>query len=62
MWKANFIRVQTFRIYEPLLAAALVYIALTFILSRGFRMLERHLNKDRLQPIPAALPMVVDAR
>lgn len=62
MWKANFIRVQTFRIYEPLLAAALVYIALTFLLSRGFRVLERHMNRDRLQPIPAELPMVVDAR
>ena len=52
MWKANFIRVQIFRVYEPLLAAALVYIALTFVLTRGFRVLERRLNRDRLQPIP----------
>jgi polar amino acid transport system permease protein len=62
MYKANSIRVLTFRIYEPLLAAALVYIALTFLLTRGFRLLERHLNRDRLQPIPVELPMVVDAR
>jgi len=62
MWKANFIRVQTFRVYEPLLAAALVYIALTFVLTRGFRILERRLNRDRLQPVPAELPVVVDAR
>lgn len=61
MWKANFIRVQTFRIYEPLLAAAVVYIALTFLLAYGFRLLERRMNRDRVQPAPLELPLIVEA-
>jgi polar amino acid transport system permease protein len=61
MWKANFIRVQTFRIYEPLLAAAVVYIALTFLLTYGFRLLERRMNRDRVQPAPLELPLIVEA-
>jgi His/Glu/Gln/Arg/opine family amino acid ABC transporter permease subunit len=50
MGMANFIRAQSFRVYEPLLAAAFIYIVLTFILTRGFVFLERHLNKDRVAP------------
>ncbi len=45
---ANFIRAQTFRVYEPLLAAAVIYIALTFIITRIFNWAERELNRDRL--------------
>jgi ABC-type arginine/histidine transport system permease subunit len=44
------IRADTLRNYEPLLAAAVVYIVLTFILTRCFNFLERRLNKDRLAP------------
>jgi polar amino acid transport system permease protein len=44
------IRADTLRTYEPLLAAAVVYIVLTFILTRCFNYLERRLNKDRLAP------------
>ena len=44
------IRADTLRTYEPLLAAAVVYIVLTFILTRCFNFLERRLNKDRLAP------------
>jgi len=58
---ANFIRSQTFRVYEPLLAAAVIYIVLTFFITRAFNFAERQLNKDRLPPksvtvAPAAVP------
>jgi His/Glu/Gln/Arg/opine family amino acid ABC transporter permease subunit len=56
MGVANFIRAQTFRVYEALLAAAVLYVVLTFILTRGFALLERRLNRDRL-PAPAATPI-----
>jgi polar amino acid transport system permease protein len=38
---ANYIRMQTFKIYEPLLAVAIIYVLLTFILTRGVALLER---------------------
>ncbi|MFM9845281.1 MAG: ABC transporter permease [Dongiaceae bacterium] len=53
------IRADTLRTYEPLLAAAVVYIVLTFILTRCFNYFERRLNKDR-QP-PKTLTMVAPA-
>src|SRR5262249_22079382 len=55
MGVANYIRVQTFSVYEPLLAAALIYIFLTFVLTRIFRWLEAHLNKDRVAPVQIPL-------
>ena len=54
MGVANFIRVQTFRVYEPLLAAALIYVFLTFVLTRFFRWLEARLNRDRVTPVQVA--------
>jgi ABC-type amino acid transport system permease subunit len=42
---------QSFRTYEPLIAAGLIYVALVFILSRFLNWLERYLNKDRLTPL-----------
>lgn len=61
MGTARFIIAQTFRVYEPLLAAAVYYICLTFIITRVFRYLEAYLNKDRLEPvqIDAELPVEV---
>lgn len=61
MGTARFIIAQTFRVYEPLLAAAVYYICLTFLITRVFRFLERYLNKDRLEPvqIDAELPVEV---
>jgi polar amino acid transport system permease protein len=53
MGVANFIRSQTFRVYETLLAAAVIYIALTFILTRGFMLVERRFSRGRL---PAVAP------
>jgi len=50
MGTANFIRVQTFRVYETLVGAAIVYVALVFILTRILYWVEAHLNKDRAAP------------
>ena len=55
MGTANYIRAQTFRVYEPLLAAALIYVFLTFVLTRIFRWVEAHLNKDRVAPVQIPL-------
>ncbi len=38
---ANYIRAQTLRTYEPLLAVALIYAVLAFFIERGFAYLER---------------------
>lgn len=40
MAAANLVRAQTFRTYEPLLAAALVYFVLAFIITSGFKYME----------------------
>lgn len=50
MQKANYIRAQELRVYEPLLGAAIIYVCLVFVLTRILNFVERHLNKDRLQP------------
>lgn len=47
MGEANIIRAQTFRVYEPLIAAALIYLALTFIIRRGYAWVERRFNGPR---------------
>ncbi|TDQ84164.1 amino acid ABC transporter membrane protein 2 (PAAT family) [Dongia mobilis] len=51
---ANYIKQQTFRVYDTLIAAALLYVILVFILTRILYWLERRLNRDRLQPPPGA--------
>ena len=58
---AQYIRQQSFRIYETLLGAALVYVALVFVLTRLMNMLERYLNKDR-QPMPSSTPIAQMAK
>ena len=40
MAAANLVRAQTFRTYEPLLAAALVYFVLAFVITSGFKYVE----------------------
>jgi len=59
MGEANIIRAQTFRVYEPLIAAAILYLALTFAIRRLFAILEarsrRHLDRPTAaKPGPAA--------
>jgi His/Glu/Gln/Arg/opine family amino acid ABC transporter permease subunit len=43
MAAANLVRAQTFRIYEPLLAAALGYFLLAVVISTGFKFVEKRL-------------------
>lgn len=50
MQRANYIRAQELRVYEPLLGAAIVYVILVFVLTRILNVVERYLNRDRLQP------------
>ncbi|QBR02085.1 ABC transporter permease [Paraburkholderia pallida] len=38
---ANYIRAQTLRTYEPLLAIAVIYVVLAYLIERGFGYLER---------------------
>lgn len=56
---AQFIRQQTFRVYETLIGAAIVYIVLVFILTRILNWLERYLNKDRERPVSVPLAQTV---
>lgn len=53
---AQYIRAQTFRVYETFIGAGIVYIVLVFLLTRLLNWLERYLNKDRERPVsmPAA--------
>lgn len=50
MQRANYIRAQELRVYEPLLGAAIIYVLMVFILTRILNYVERYLNKDRQQP------------
>lgn len=47
MGAANLVRSQTFRVYEPLLAAAFAYFLLAVVISSGFKLVEKRLA---LQP------------
>lgn len=47
MGEVNIIRSQTFRVYEPLVTAALLYLVLTFVIVQGFALAERRLNVHR---------------
>lgn len=49
MGRADVIRAQSYKTYEPLLTAAIFYLVLTFILVRGFRWLEARLGQH-VQP------------
>ena len=46
MYKANQIRSLTYLTLEPLLVAALIYLIITFTLSKFIHYFERKLNKD----------------
>jgi octopine/nopaline transport system permease protein len=59
MGTATSIRVDTFRVYDTLIGAGIVYFVLVFLLTRVLNWVERRLNKDRmpvssLAPKPAA--------
>lgn len=52
MGTATTIRVDTFRVYDTLIGAGIVYFVLVYVLTRVLNRFERRLNKDRL-PIQA---------
>jgi len=59
MGTATSIRVDTFRVYDTLVGAGIIYFCLVFLLTRVLNWVERKLNKDRmpvssLAPKPAA--------
>ena len=56
---AQYIRAQTFRVYETFIGAGIVYIFLVFILTRLLNMLERYLNKDRERPVSMPVAQAV---
>ncbi len=45
MASANFVRSQTFRVYEPLLAAALAYFLLAVVITSGFKFVEDRMSR-----------------
>jgi His/Glu/Gln/Arg/opine family amino acid ABC transporter permease subunit len=55
MGTATTIRVDTFRVYDTLIGAGIIYFILVYIMTRVLNALERRLNKDRL-PITATAP------
>jgi ABC-type arginine/histidine transport system permease subunit len=55
MGEANIIRAQSFRTYEPLITAALMYLVLTWIIVRAFAWLEARLSTHR-RAVSAAAP------
>lgn len=44
---AQYIRTQSLHTYEPLLGAALIYVALVFLLTRGLNRLERRFSPEK---------------
>ena len=57
---AQYIRAQTFRVYETFIGAGIVYIVLVFVLTRLMNALERYLNKDRERPV--SIPLAQTAK
>ena len=55
MGTARQIQKITFRVYEPLLVAAVIYIVLVFILTRILNQVERRINRHRLAPADLAV-------
>lgn len=53
MGTATTIRVDTYRVYDTLIGAGIVYFVTVYFLTRGLNWFERKLNKDRMA-IPTA--------
>jgi polar amino acid transport system permease protein/octopine/nopaline transport system permease protein len=56
MGTATSIRVDTFRVYDTLIAAGIVYFVMVFLLTRVLNWVERKLNKDRVAPVSSMSP------
>ncbi|WP_374368306.1 ABC transporter permease [Dongia sp.] len=57
MGTATTIRVDTFRVYDTLIGAGIVYFFTVFCLTRGLNWLERRLNKDRMPVSSSTKPL-----
>jgi polar amino acid transport system permease protein/octopine/nopaline transport system permease protein len=55
MGTATSIRVDTFRVYDTLVGAGIIYFCLVFLLTRVLNWVERKLNKDRM-PVSSVVP------
>jgi polar amino acid transport system permease protein/octopine/nopaline transport system permease protein len=55
MGTARSIWVDTFRVYDTLIGAGIVYFVLVFLLTRVLNWVERRLNKDRM-PVSSVMP------
>jgi polar amino acid transport system permease protein/octopine/nopaline transport system permease protein len=55
MGTATSIRVDTFRVYDTLIGAGIVYFVLVFLLTRILNWIERRLSKDRM-PVTSVVP------
>ncbi|WP_181703892.1 ABC transporter permease [Chthonobacter albigriseus] len=62
MGEANILRSQTFRVYEPLLAAAVLYLSLTFVIRQGFGLLEGRMNRHLLRSPAKSAVALPEAR
>ena len=47
LWASSKIRQDTFRIYEPLMLVAAIYMCLTFVITRVFGRIERQVPQKR---------------
>jgi octopine/nopaline transport system permease protein len=60
MGTATTIRVDTYRVYDTLIGAGIIYFVTVYFLTRGLNWVERRLNKDRLA-MPSATKAVAQA-
>jgi ABC-type arginine/histidine transport system permease subunit len=60
MGTATTIRVDTFRVYDTLIGAGIIYFVTVYVLTRALNLLEHKLNKDR-QPMGGASPAAAKA-
>lgn len=62
MGAANAVRSQTFRVYEPLIMAGILYLILTFLIARSFRLWEGYLARHQIRVESKPLETLADAR
>lgn len=62
MGASNAVRSQTFRVYEPLILAGILYLILTFLIARGFRFWEKRLARHQIRLERKPLDVLADAR
>ena len=54
MGTATAIRADTFRVYDTLIAAGIIYFVIVYLMTRVLNWLERRLNRDRMPVTPSA--------